>query len=175
MNCIDTFCPTCDEPVRAQIVARRETLPVRGVPTAFDAQVAVCPLCGEDIGDSRVEKGNLEAAFAAYRAQQGIITSEEIRAIRKTLGLSLREFSLFLGFGEQTVAKYETGTLPDELHSNTMRMASTKEGAEMLLSLNGDRISKASRAKVRKCLGLGDDCSVRLALHPIAASVPLLL
>lgn len=70
------------------------------------------------------------------------------------MGSSSAEFSLFLGFGEQTVAKYEAGTLPDELHSNTMRMASTKEGAEMLFSLNGDRISKASRAKVRKCLGL---------------------
>ena len=175
MNRIDTFCPICDEPVTAQIVARRETLPVRGVPTTFDAQVAVCPLCGEDIGDSRVEKGNFEVAFAAYRAEHGIVTSEEIKAIRKTLGLSLREFSLFLGFGEQTVTKYEAGTLPDELHSNAMRMASTKEGAEMLLSLNGDRISKASRAKVRKCLGLEDDRPARLAFHPIAASIPLLL
>ena len=46
------------------------------------------------------------------------------------MGSSSAEFSLFLGFGEQTVAKYEAGTLPDELHSNTMRMASTKEGAE---------------------------------------------
>lgn len=45
------------------------------------------------------------------------------------MGSSSAEFSLFLGFGEQTVAKYEAGTLPDELHSNTMRMASTKEGA----------------------------------------------
>ena len=79
------------------------------------------------------------------------------------------------GFGEQTVAKYEAGTLPDELHSNTMRMASTKEGAEMLFSLNGDRISKASRAKVRKCLGLEEGRPVRLAFHPLAASVPLLL
>ena len=91
------------------------------------------------------------------------------------MGSSSAEFSLFLGFGEQTVAKYEAGTLPDELHSNTMRMASTKEGAEMLFSLNGDRISKASRAKVRKCLGLEEGRPVRLAFHPLAASVPLLL
>ena len=91
------------------------------------------------------------------------------------MGSSSAEFSLFLGFGEQTVAKYEAGTLPDELHSNTMRMASAKEGAEMLFSLNGDRISKASRAKVRKCLGLEEGRPVRLAFHPLAASVPLLL
>jgi len=51
------------------------------------------------------------------------------------MGSSSAEFSLFLGFGEQTVAKYEAGTLPDELHSNTMRMASTKEGAAGLFGL----------------------------------------
>ena len=45
----------------------------------------------------------------------------------------------------------------------------------MLFSLNGDRISKASRAKVRKCLGLEEGRPVRLAFHPLAASVPLLL
>lgn len=175
MNRIDTFCPNCDEPVTAQIVAREETLPVRGMPTTFDAQVAVCPLCGEDIGDSRIEKGNFEAAYAVYRVENGVIAPEDIKAIRKTLGLSLREFSLFLGFGEQTVAKYETGMLPDELHNNTMRMASTKEGAEMLFSLNGGRLSKASQAKVRKCLGLEDDRPIHHVLHPLAASVPLLL
>ncbi len=175
MRTIETFCPLCDEPVVANVEIQEDTLPIRGVPTTFSGPVAVCPLCGETIGDSRVEQENFEAAYAVYRAENGVIAPDEIKAVRKALGLSLREFSVFLGFGEQTVVRYENGTLPDDLHNNTMRMASTREGAQMLFNLNGEKLSKSSQKKVRKCLGLEEDACAGFVLHPLAASVPLLV
>lgn len=68
--------------------------------------VAVCPVCGAAIADARIESDNLATAYAAYRATNHLLSPEEIKAVRRRYGLSLRDFSRFLGFGEQTVARY---------------------------------------------------------------------
>lgn len=140
----DTYCPECDEPVSARVADKVETLQVKGEPIEYVAQVLVCPDCGEDIGDSRIGQANIEAAYAKYCAKHGLATKDEIIQLRRSVGLSLREFSRYLGFGEQTAARYETGAIPDTLHSNTMRMAASVEGAKMLLDLNGESMSEKS-------------------------------
>ncbi len=63
----DTFCPSCDTEVTATVVSRIESLPIRGEDTSYIAEVAVCPICGGDIGDSRIEENNLLRAYDAYR------------------------------------------------------------------------------------------------------------
>lgn len=68
---LSTYCPSCDTPVEARLVEREETLRVKGRPTSYVGTAAICPLCGEAIGDSRVEDGNLRAAYAAYAASCG--------------------------------------------------------------------------------------------------------
>lgn len=65
---LSTYCPSCDKPVEARLVEREETLLVKGMRTSRVGTVALCPTCGEAIGDSRVEDGNLRAAYAAYAA-----------------------------------------------------------------------------------------------------------
>lgn len=141
---IDTYCPECDEPVRAEIVARVETLPVKGEPIEYPSYVPVCPSCGEEIGDSRVEQENFDTAFRIYCRKHDLVTKDEIIQLRRSIGLSLREFSRYMGFGEQTAARYEVGSVPDTLHSNVMRMAANVDGARMLLEINGGRMSDSS-------------------------------
>ena len=75
-------------------------------------EVAVCPYCGSVIDDSRLEEGNLDLAYELYRASHDLVSAKEISALREDMGLSLREFSRFLGFGEQTAVRYEKGALP---------------------------------------------------------------
>lgn len=78
------------------------------------------------------------------------------------MGLSLREFSKFLGFGEQTTAKYEKGSIPDLLHSNTIRMASNVNGAKLLFQMNGQSLNQSSQQRIRSYiqrLEEGDDIS----------------
>lgn len=150
---IDTYCPECDEPVRAEIIARVETLPVKGEPIEYPSYVPVCPNCGEDIGDSRVEQENFDTAFRIYCRKHNLATKDEIIQLRRSMGLSVREFSRYLGFGEQTAARYETGSVPDTVHSNTMRMAASVEGAKMLLDFNGKNMSEKSIERVKSYIG----------------------
>lgn len=91
MKMLSTYCPECDREVDARFERRTETLPVKGEPTSYDAEVAVCPCCGEAIGDSRVEEGNLRRAYSAYCVAHCLMTPDEVKGLRNSHGLSLRE------------------------------------------------------------------------------------
>ena len=144
-----TYCIECDEPVDARMERRTENLTIRNERVSYAAEVAVCPHCHSVIGDSRLEEGNLNRAYETYRAEHGLVSAKDIADLRSDIGLSLREFSRFLGFGEQTAARYEKGALPDLLHSNTVKMASSPEGASLLLDLNREALSDESCEKVQ--------------------------
>lgn len=140
MNTLSTYCVECDREVDAPIEHRDESMRIRGRETAYVAEVAVCPICRAVIGDSRVEARNLDAAYAAYRSTNNLLSPEEIEVIRGRYGLSLRDFSRFLGFGEQTVARYESGALQDEAHDGMMRLAASPEGASQLLGIRREQL-----------------------------------
>ena len=157
MGDIKTYCIECDCDVTARIERRRETLKVRGELVEYDGRVAACPLCGAVIADSRVEEDNLERAYEAYRTRHGIMSPQEIRRLRERYGLSLREFSRFLGFGEQTVARYEYGALPDELHAAALRRALTAEGAASILAERAESLSEKTVNAVRRFVASGGE------------------
>lgn len=150
---VDTYCVECDAERAAYLVDRRETLTIRGEDVEYAARVAVCPVCGADIGDSRVDAANLQAAYDEYRRRHSLVSPGEIRRVRAAMGLSVREFSRLLGFGEQTAAKYERGSIPDVLHSNTVKMAATEAGASMLLNMNREYVSEDTARKVASYIG----------------------
>ena len=145
-----TYCPECDREVDARLEQRVETLPIKGEPTSYDAEVAICPCCGEAIGDSRIEEGNLRRAYSAYCAAHGLMAPDEVRELRSSYGLSLREFSKFLGFGEQTIARYETGAIPDDSHNTMLKLASTAEGAASLLLVRESQLSERTASAIRR-------------------------
>jgi DNA-binding transcriptional regulator YiaG len=50
--------------------------------------------------------------------KKGILSSEEIKSIRKRYGFSQRAFAKILNSGEASIARYETGALPEKSLSN---------------------------------------------------------
>lgn len=79
-----------------------------------------------------------------------IVSAKYVIDLRKRIGLSVREFSRFLGFGEQTAARYERGSVPDTLHSNTIRLASDADGARLLLALNRRQMREESVRRIEE-------------------------
>lgn len=147
---MNTYCPECDMEIQAILRERPATLAVRGEQVDYSELMAVCPKCGNAVGDARVEGENLERAYAVYRRKFGILSPQEVRDLRESYGLSLREFSRFLGFGEQTAYRYERGDIPALSHNYTMRSAATVDGARLLLSQNGRRLSGKSIAHIER-------------------------
>jgi putative zinc finger/helix-turn-helix YgiT family protein len=137
METIETFCPSCCKPVAAATIERNEDSLVKGEPVTSFARIAVCPLCGEEIGDSRLEEGNVQRAYDAYRSRHNLISPGQIKALRSRLGISQKSLALLLGIGEASIVRYEDGSLPSTSNNRLLLDALTNEGMLRVLRENG--------------------------------------
>ena len=86
------------------------TIPVNGevvrVPSSSHLH---CPQCGE-IVLRFVEAGDLERrGFELYRAKHHLLVADDIRALRRQLGLSQAELARILRLGSNTISRWEAG------------------------------------------------------------------
>lgn len=139
------LCPECLKVVEPSVIEREESLSVRGEDVLVTARVAVCPACGEDIGTDTRDDATLEAAYEVYRARHGLLQPERIRAIRSKYGLGQKAFARLLGWGDVTLARYETGSLQSKSHDSALRLAENPDHARQLLSLHGEQLTAAQR------------------------------
>jgi putative zinc finger/helix-turn-helix YgiT family protein len=141
-------CFECGAIVEPRIEQRNEVLPVRGEDTEVLARVAICPGCGVDMSSEELDDATLVAAFNLYRQRHGLMSPEEMRALRDRYGLGVRAFSLLLGWGEITLHRYETGSLQDAAHQGTLRLAEEPANIRVLLSANGHKLTTRQRARL---------------------------
>jgi HTH-type transcriptional regulator/antitoxin MqsA len=70
-----------------------------------------CSSCGEQFfSPAEVDQLQLIAASAA-RHERGLLTPDEIRALRRDLGLSQERLERLLGLGPKTIVRWEKGTV----------------------------------------------------------------
>lgn len=58
----------------------------------------------------------------AYRKNHGLLTSEEIRAMRRAMGKSQRDFAKYLDVGEASVKRWETWQAQDKKSDRQIRL-----------------------------------------------------
>jgi putative zinc finger/helix-turn-helix YgiT family protein len=139
-------CLECGKVVEPRIEKRREALPVRGEDTEVVARVGVCPECGADMSIAELDDATLVAAFNMYRQRHGLMTPEEMKRLRESYGLSVRGFSLLLGWGEITAHRYEKGSLQDPAHEAALRLAEDQANLRIYLTANGHKLTARQRA-----------------------------
>ncbi len=101
-------CPTCG----TAMVERRGTLrlPVNGEEVAVrSAAHLACPRCGEVILRYRDARRLDEDAIAAYRKAHGLLSADDIRAIRQRFALTQGDLARLLRLGANTVSRWEAG------------------------------------------------------------------
>jgi HTH-type transcriptional regulator / antitoxin MqsA len=87
------------------IEVRGETVLVPGI------EHGVCRSCGEAYLDLCCVQRLQEEAMRQVKQAKGLLTSEEIRGLRCSLGLSQTSFERLLGTGPKTVVRWEKGTV----------------------------------------------------------------
>lgn len=97
-----------------------ETILVKGEEFEVTGEVRFCAHCGSQIFDEELDSKKLNKAYDLYKIKHGLLSSYEIKNIRKRYALSARAFSKLLGFGEKTVTRYENGAIQDEAQNNLM-------------------------------------------------------
>ena len=148
----NTLCLSCRKDVVPEIESRIETFPVRGENIEVESQVAICPLCREDLSVEELDELTLKTAFGEYRLRHGLLSPDEITEVRKKYGLSQRAFSLVLGWGEITAHRYEAGSVQDAAHDAQLRMAADPHNMALLLSANGHRLTGRQKLQLERAL-----------------------
>jgi HTH-type transcriptional regulator/antitoxin MqsA len=101
-GCGGTVTVSCD-PMTMEL--RGETVTVHGV------EHGTCNKCGEGFLDFYASAQFQAEAVRQLRQIKGLLTSEEIKELRRSLGLSQAAFEHLLGTGPKTVVRWEKGTV----------------------------------------------------------------
>ena len=138
-----TLCPECLQMTEYDVIKRPDTFEIRGDTVTVNARVAVCRLCGQEMGLAELDDATYSAAYAVYRARHGLLQPDQIRALRSKYGLGQKAFSRLLGWGEITLARYEQGSLQSASHDQMLRLAEDPAFVRRLLAKNAARLTTA--------------------------------
>ena len=98
-----------------------ETSIFKNTSVSYDAMYFYCDEAEELYADEFQMHENDRAMKDAYRAQKGLLTSEEIVMIRKKYDIKQTDLCILLGWGAKTITRYEGSQVQDKAHDNILR------------------------------------------------------
>lgn len=146
------FCPVCGTEQETEVIEKEEISNVRGDEIKALAKIRICSICGEELFDEELEEENIQRVYDIYRKKHGILSPEEVRIIRESYGLSQRAFAKLLGIGEASIARYETGALPEKSLSNMIMLLKDPKNMEKLLEKNEKALTPREKMRLLRRL-----------------------
>ena len=115
------LCTCCMEEHEVKTIAIREKNVFKGAPVEYDAMYFFCSRANETYADEQQIAQNDIAMKNAYRTHEGLLTSDQIIAIRARYGISQSDLCLLLGWGAKTITRYESHQVQDIAHDTILR------------------------------------------------------
>lgn len=116
------YCANCNGERDFDIKFVKETFTVRGEKVEVIVKECYCMECGESVTVDSILNENMKNVYNAYKKKKGLLTSEEIKAIRKKRGLSQTDVARLIGCGEKTITRYESGYIQDDAFDRFLRL-----------------------------------------------------
>lgn len=140
-------CPNCEKETKIERIRTKERIDVRGETIDIETDYSKCTECGAEFENTRGHDA-LEEAYRAYRARHGMLQPEQIRDWRKNMGLTQKEMSALLGWGDATLSRYENGALQDEAHDKILRLAMEPHNLLKLIRETSRAVSDQKRNRL---------------------------
>lgn len=130
-------CPICGGEAHLTREVRPITILARSV--AVEDEFYRCTKCGEEVYRPGMMDAVTRRATAKIREEDGLLAPDEVRAIRRKLGLTQPEFERLLGVGANTVVRWERGTVPQGSAADSLLrlLDAFPENARFLAALHG--------------------------------------
>ena len=147
-------CPLCDKTHEVEERRRFATIMLKGEEITYEERFYFCE--NADADENEFETGsmtnaNLLNARNAYRVKHGLLTSDEIVAIRENYGLSQVDLARLLGWGEATISRYESKAIQDEAYDTMLRLIKDNPLIALeFLKKNAAKFSELKRTEIRK-------------------------
>jgi putative zinc finger/helix-turn-helix YgiT family protein len=105
-----------------------------------------CGECGEEFYLPGMMDVTLRRATERIRQEDGLLTPEQVKAIRTQLGLTQPEFERLLGVGKNTCVRWERGTIPQSAATDSLLRLVERfpENARYLAELHGVELGRAA-------------------------------
>ncbi len=113
-------CPICEKEEEVDIYEELAQVIIKEQDINYYETYYYCPISKEEFYPSQVLDRNLLEAKDSYRKQNDLLTSQEVKEIRKYYKLNQKEFSNLFGWGDVTVQRYETKLIQDETYNEIM-------------------------------------------------------
>jgi len=146
-------CPLCDKTHEVEERKRITSIMLKGEEVTYEERFYFC--ANADENENEFETGamtneNLLNARNAYRVKMGLLTSDEIVAIREGYGLSQVDLAKLLGWGEATISRYESKAIQDEAYDTMLRLVKDNPlQALEFLKKNANKFSGLKRLEIR--------------------------
>lgn len=144
------FCPKCRKTRLVKVLQKDEELPVRDTPIRITSTVMVCPVCKEEFASTTQEEENVRKAYNEYRRIKCLLTPAEIKSIREAFELSQTNFSRWLGWGDITIHRYESGGLQDAAHNEALLFLRDPRNAQVLVEKHRSNLDEATAERLQK-------------------------
>jgi HTH-type transcriptional regulator / antitoxin MqsA len=119
--------------------------------TVPDVEHGICRSCGETYLDLCGIQRVQEEAVRRVKQAKGLLTSGEIRDLRRSLGLSQTGFQRLLGTGPKTVVRWEKGTVFQSATADRlMRLLRARPELAELLG-EAPHVTRCPDRPVRRC------------------------
>lgn len=128
------ICPFCNEVHDVEHRVRTGTTTIKGEPVQYDEHFFVCTRTknpDNTFMPAGVLNDNQSRARDAFRKKHGLMTSIEISEARGAFGMSQMDFARLFGWGDVTIARYESKLIQDSTYDLMMRMV----GSDPMLAL----------------------------------------
>lgn len=150
---VSMACPLCDKTHEVEERKRFATMILKGEEITYEEKFYLC--ANADADENEFETGsmtnaNLLNARNAYRKKHGLLTSDEIVAIREDYGLSQVDLARLLGWGEATISRYESKAIQDEAYDIMLRLIKDNPLIALeFLKKNTAKFSDVKRKEIR--------------------------
>jgi len=116
-------CPICEKVHKVKVYQEPTKALIKKQPIEYLETYYYCPISEEEFYPSQILDNNLLEARDNYRKENNLLTSSEIKEIRKFYGLSQKEFSNILGWGDITIQRYESKSIQEETYNEMIKRA----------------------------------------------------
>lgn len=122
---IQIECPLCGTIHEVEERKRIAATIIKDEKVTYEEIYYFCPDSDEEENEfttGKIENINLLNARNTYRKAKGLLTSDQIVAIRNMYDLSQVDLARLLGWGEATISRYESKAIQDEAYDNMLRI-----------------------------------------------------
>ncbi len=95
------------------LTTRDKSTCFKGVDVEVKSEAYVCPCCGIEVGTVTQASAAQKAIADEYRKRTGLLTGEDIRALRAARGLSQKQLADLMNVCEGSIQKWEICIVQD--------------------------------------------------------------